>query len=60
MNRVLRLPEVIEIVSLSRSTIYNLINLEVFPKPMKLGPRAVGWLESDIARWLEARAELEE
>ena len=24
-----------------------------FPKPMKLGPRAVGWFEDDIAEWQE-------
>jgi len=24
-----------------------------FPAPMKLGPRAVGWFEDDIAEWQE-------
>ena len=31
---------------LSRSTIYQYIKDGVFPKPVPLGPRAVGWLES--------------
>jgi len=31
---------------LSRSTIYQTIKDGVFPKPVPLGPRAVGWLES--------------
>jgi prophage regulatory protein len=26
-----------------------------FPKQYKLGPRAVGWLESDIEKWIEQR-----
>jgi prophage regulatory protein len=26
-----------------------------FPKPMKLGERAVGWSEAEIAAWLESR-----
>lgn len=33
---------------LSRSTIYQYIKDGVFPKPVPLGPRAVGWLESDV------------
>jgi prophage regulatory protein len=28
-----------------------------FPKPVKLGKRAVGWRASDIAAWLESRSE---
>ena len=27
----------------------------VFPKPVPLGPRAVGWLESDVSDWIAAR-----
>jgi len=34
---------------LSRSTIHQYIKDGVFPKPVPLGPRAVGWLESDVS-----------
>jgi prophage regulatory protein len=26
-----------------------------FPQSIKLGPRAVGWAESEITAWLESR-----
>lgn len=54
-NAVLRLPVVIERVSLSRTTIYSRIKEGTFPKPIHLGIRAVGWLESDINEWIEQR-----
>jgi len=28
-----------------------------FPRPVKLGKRAVGWRASDITAWLESREE---
>ena len=40
---------------LSRSTIYQYIKDGFFPKPIPLGPRAVGWLESDVSDWIAAR-----
>ena len=40
---------------LSRSTIYQYIKDGVFPKPVPLGPRAVGWLESDVSDWIAGR-----
>ena len=43
---------------LSRSTIYQYIQNGVFPKPVPLGPRAVGWLESDVSEWIAARVKI--
>lgn len=53
---ILRRREVECIIKLSRSTIYNLMAKGEFPKPIKLGVRAVGWLESDISDWLNQRS----
>lgn len=53
--RILRLPEVKERTGLSRSTIYLYIARGAFPGSISLGPRAVGWVESDIEAWLQAR-----
>ena len=39
---------------LSRSTLYQYIKDGDFPKPVRLGLRAVGWLESDISDWITA------
>lgn len=54
---VLRLPVVKARTGLSRSTIYLRIAEGSFPKPISLGGRAVGWLESDIEQWLTSRVE---
>lgn len=54
---VLRLPLVKARTGLSRSTIYLRITEGTFPKPVSLGARAVGWLESDIEQWLTSRVE---
>ncbi|MBP7609008.1 MAG: AlpA family transcriptional regulator [Steroidobacteraceae bacterium] len=43
---------------LSRSTIYQYIHDGAFPKPVPLGPRAVGWLESDVSAWIATRVRI--
>jgi prophage regulatory protein len=42
--RIIRLKEVIESTGLARSTVYKFISDGVFPKPISLGDRCVGWL----------------
>ncbi len=54
---ILRLPSVKTRTGLSRSTIYLRIAKGDFPKPVSLGGRAVGWLESDIESWLTDKIE---
>jgi prophage regulatory protein len=54
-NVVLRWPEVAKIVPISRSHAHALAAQGKFPKPIKLGPRASGWLESEINSWLADR-----
>ena len=44
----LRLPAVQNRTGKSRSSIYAGGNDGTFPKPIKIGPRAVGWLEAEI------------
>jgi prophage regulatory protein len=46
--RILRLPNVFDRTGLSRSTVYQQVSEGRFPKPVSLGARAVGWVESDI------------
>ena len=53
---VLRMPEVCRRTGLSRSTIYEKIGNSEFPAPIKISQRASGWLASEIATWLEERA----
>lgn len=54
---VLRLPTVRSRVGYSRSTIYIRVADGTFPKPIRLGARAIGWLESDIDEWIASRVE---
>ncbi len=53
MDRILRLPDVLNQVGIARSTLYAWMDDDRFPRPVKLGCRAVGWRESDIAQWIE-------
>lgn len=53
--RVLRMKMVVEITGLARSTVYKYIAEGIFPKPITLGGRSVGWVESEVFAWIQAR-----
>ena len=50
--RIIRLKEVMDLTGLARSTIYKFISADSFPKPISLGDRCVGWLESEVHDWI--------
>jgi prophage regulatory protein len=54
-ERIIRFHEARTLSGLSRSTIYLRIREGLFPKPIPLGPRMVGWRESEIAAINAAR-----
>ncbi len=54
-TRFLRLPEVQARTGLSRSTIYVRLGEGRFPRPVSLGARAVGWIESEVDEWIRER-----
>jgi prophage regulatory protein len=54
-TRVLRRGEVEKRVGLSRATIYAMMADGRFPRPVRLGLRAVGWPEDVIEAWLASR-----
>jgi len=56
--RILRLPEVIHRTGFKRSSIYQMIQEGRFPKPVKLGVRAVGWDSRAIDSWIKQRIDL--
>jgi prophage regulatory protein len=53
--RILRLQQIIDKVGLSRATIYRLMECGLFPYNIKIGIRAVGWLESEVEMWITER-----
>jgi prophage regulatory protein len=54
---ILRLPAVKARTGLSRSTIYLRVSEGRFPKPISLGGRAVGWVETEVDNWLQQQIE---
>lgn len=53
--RVLRLPQVCDVTGLCRSMIYQLEAERQFPRRIKIGFRAVGWIEGEVQEWLAQR-----
>lgn len=51
----LRIASVVRVTGLGRSTIYRLMSADMFPCPVRLGPRAVAWRRSDVDRWSATR-----
>lgn len=61
---IIRRKQVEARTGLSRSTIYAKLRINPkrpsdydpsFPKPIAVGSKAVGWIESEIEAWIEAR-----
>ena len=57
LDPVLRRAQVDAATGLGRSTIYAMMAEGTFPAPVRLGRRAVGWRQSAIRAWLDARTE---
>jgi len=51
----IRLPEVKAVTGLSKTSIYELIRGKSFPAPIRLGPRAVAWVKSEVRQWALGR-----
>lgn len=61
VTKVWRLSSVADATGLRKSSIYNRISVTskyydpTFPKPFKLGPRAVGFLKSEVESWIDQK-----
>lgn len=49
--QLIRLKQVIELTSLSKSSIYRLIGCDDFPRPVPLGARSVAWSKYEVEQW---------
>ena len=58
-DRLLRRRDVEDRTGLSRTSIYRLMREGRFPKPIKVGPKAVRWPASELEAWLAARPRAE-
>ena len=59
-DKIIRRKEVEARIGLACSTIYAMMAYGEFPRPIKIGRRAVGWLSSDIDNWLSDRGHTDE
>lgn len=55
--QILRLPQVCKVTGLGRSMIYQLEAQQRFPCRVRIGARAVGWVEAEVQGWLAGRIE---
>ncbi|MFV8987963.1 helix-turn-helix transcriptional regulator [Serratia fonticola] len=51
-TRLIRLPDVMMITGLKRSTVYNKMKSGEFPKSVPIGERSIAWVESEINSWV--------
>ncbi len=54
-EQIEKLPQVESRTGKAKSAIYAGVKNGTFPAPIKLGPRAVGWLKSEIDAWISDR-----
>jgi prophage regulatory protein len=55
--KLIKLIDVKNTTGLARSTIYKYISDGSFPKPVRLGVKAVAWVESEVQEWIQERIE---
>ncbi len=53
MEKLLNLREVCELTGLGKSTIYELMQVDRFPRPIRIGFRAVRWRQADLRGFIE-------
>ncbi|WML90857.1 AlpA family transcriptional regulator [Thiothrix lacustris] len=54
-ERLIRLPEVIQMTGISRTTVYEYIKRGTFPKSYRLATRLTAWKLSEITAWIDSR-----
>jgi prophage regulatory protein len=57
-RKILRLPVVLDRTGLSRSSVYLRVTEGRFPRPVSLGARAVGWIETEVEEWIARQIEV--
>lgn len=54
-DRLLRCPDVMARVGLSRTQLYLAVQQGRFPRPVRIGLKAVAWRLSDVLAWMASR-----
>ena len=59
-RRTIRVGQLREKTGLSESSIWRLVRLRQFPRPMKLSPGCTAWFEHEIDEWLDGKGSVRE
>jgi len=54
-DRLVRLRELVKLLSISRANVYRLMKIGKFPQSIKLAERTVAWRLSEIETWVQER-----
>lgn len=54
--RVIRKPELLGMIGLSDATVWRMERAGRFPRRINLGGNSVGWIDAEIAAWLDKKA----
>ena len=54
LDCMLRIAEVLEVVGVSRRTLYRMVDDDRFPRPVRVGQRATRWRQSNIQQWMDS------
>jgi prophage regulatory protein len=54
-DKIHRLLSTLNVTGLCRSSLYDQLKKGLFPEPVMLGKRAIGWRESDLMAWVQSR-----
>jgi len=52
-DSLIRLKKVEDKTGLKKSMVYDLMSKDQFPTPIKIGDRAVAWIEREIDQWIQ-------
>jgi len=52
VDAFIRLPRVLQLVGLSRASVYERVANGSFPSPVPVGSGRVAWVESEVRRWM--------
>jgi prophage regulatory protein len=54
-SEFIRLPQVLYLTGLGKTSIYKLMRNNAFPQPTSFGARRIAWRRSDIQFWIESK-----
>lgn len=55
LRKIIRMPVVVDHTGLSAAEIYKRQAAGTFPRSVAIGPNSRGWIEDEVAKWIEDR-----